>query len=454
MSKRDQEINDILSAIDSRAEDGSAENTLPEDGLLGSLPISGNRSNPPAAPVKEEAAQIIEEEEDEEEGETEDEESRKKRRTWHKVGRGLLRLYYMFESLILIGASLAICAYLSWFLLTGATDFLGINQEDQQYEIVLKEETTVKEASELLKEKNVISSPMIFRLYAKLKEVEVFPAGTYLVNSNMSFDSVVRRMRISPTERPSEVEVVFREGLTVNEIAALLEENDVCEADKFIDTLESTDFMFDFEQQILPEEHRFYKLEGYLFPDTYNFYVGENPKSVANRFLTRFNELIFTDKMTARMKEMGMSLDETIILASMIQAEAGGGGYKEMCYVSSVFHNRLDHPEVITGMLQSDVTVFYVNDNIKPYLNYTDQDMYDAYNTYKCIGLPVGAICNPGLDAIQAALNPEETDYYYFLTDDSGKFYYARNQAEHEYNDAAAAQVNAQLKKEAEQAAS
>ena len=138
----------------------------------------------------------------------------------------------------------------------------------------------------------------------------------------------------------------------------------------------------------------------------------------------------------------------------MIQAEAGGGGYKEMCYVSSVFHNRLDHPEVVTGMLQSDVTIFYVNDNIKPYLNYTDQDMYDAYNTYKCIGLPVGAICNPGLDAIQAALNPEETDYYYFLTDDSGKFYYARNQAEHEYNDAAAAQVNAQLKKEAEQAAS
>lgn len=445
MRKRDEEINDILSAIDQRPEDGEKQDTLPEEGLLSSLPITGGRTNPPAAPIKEEP---LEELEDDDEYEEDDDHL-------HRIWRVIKRIYYGLESVIAIVVVLVACAYLSWFLLDGATDFLGINQVDQQYEIVLKEETTVKDASKLLEEKNVISSPLIFQLYAKLKKVEVLPAGTYLVNSNMSFDSVLRRMRTSTEKVPSEVEVVFREGLTVNEIASLLEENDVCDAEKFIDVLESTDFMFDFEQQIFPDEHRFYKLEGYLFPDTYNFYVGENPKSAANRFLTRFNELVFTDKMTARMKEMGLSLDETIILASIIQAEAGGGGYKEMCMVSSVFHNRLNNPDVVSPMLQSDVTIFYVNNNIKPRLSYTDQDMYDAYNTYVCEGLPVGAICNPGLDAIQAALNPEDTNYFYFLTDDAGKFYYATTLAEHEYNDAIAQQVNAQLKQKAsEEAAS
>lgn len=449
MQKRDEEINKILSAIDGKPEeDGKEAASLPEGGLLSALPISGNRTTKPEpAHVTEEPVQTVEDEEEE------SAEERVKSRRAHRIWRAVQRIYYALESVILVGAALCACAYLSWFLLTGVADFLGISQADQQYEIVLEKETTIKEASKILEEKDVISSPLIFQLYAKLKKYETLPAGTYLVNSNMSFDSVLRRMRTSPEESPSEAQITFREGLTVNEIANLLEENDVCDAKKFIEVLQTTDFKFDFEQQIIPGEHRFYKLEGYLFPDTYNFYVGETPKSVANRFLIRFNELVFTDKMTARMKEMGLTLDETITLASMIQAEAGSGGYKEMCRVSSVFHNRLDHPEVVSPMLQSDVTIFYVNKNIKPMLNYTDQDMYDAYNTYKCEGLPVGAICNPGLDAIQAALNPEDTDYYYFLTDDAGTFYYASTLAQHEYNNALAEQVNAQLKKQASQEA-
>ena len=126
-----------------------------------------------------------------------------------------------------------------------------------------------------------------------------------------------------------------------------------------------------------------------------------------------------------------------------------------MTRVSSVFHNRINNPEAVGGLLQSDVTIFYVNKNIKPYLSYTNQEMYDAYNTYKCVGLPVGAICNPGLDAIRAALYPEESNYYYFVTDNEGNFYYASTLDEHNANIATADRVNAELEKaEAEAAAS
>ena len=486
MQKRDEEISAILNAIDGLPEDGEGQESIPEEGLLGELPIAGGedagkdlhqmqedlaaddgqqhsrmrhlserrgkeKTQSPRRKSRRYESQRQEEMElvDLPDQEEDEERTRRGRRVW----RAVKRIYFGFESIIMVAVALVICGYLSWYLLNGMADFLGINQEDQQYEVVLEKDSTVKEVCQTLEDQNIISSPLIFQLYAKLKKVDILPAGTYVVNSNMSFDSVLKRLSTSTEEAPSEVEVTFREGLTVNEIANLLEENDVCDADKFIEALQTEDFGFAFEQLIQPGEHRFYKLEGYLFPDTYNFYVGENPKSAAKRFLTRFNELVFTDKMTAQMEALGMSLDETVILASIIQAEAGGGGYKEMCRVSSVFHNRLNNPDVLGGMLQSDVTIFYVNDNIKPYLNYTDQDMYDAYNTYKCVGLPVGAICNPGLEAIQAALNPEETNYFYFLTDDAGTFYYANTLQEHEYNNYLAQQVNAQLKEQASQEA-
>lgn len=143
-----------------------------------------------------------------------------------------------------------------------------------------------------------------------------------------------------------------------------------------------------------------------------------------------------TDEMYAQMKNQNLTLDETITLASMIQEESSG--HEEMGRVSSVFHNRLDN-SVTYPRLQSDVTIFYVNRDIKPFLQVNDQEMYDAYNTYKCTGLPVGPVCNPGIDAIKAALYPEDTDYYFFLTDANGKFYYAKTADQHYQNEQIAA---------------
>ena len=128
---------------------------------------------------------------------------------------------------------------------------------------------------------------------------------------------------------------------------------------------------------------------------------------------------------------MGLTLEETVTLASIVQAESGHED--QMRKVSSVFWNRLEHPDDYPK-LQSDVTREYVNNFIKPYIEAPNQAIYDAYNTYACEGLPVAPICNPGMDAIRAALYPEDTKYYYFLTDKEGNYYYARTLSEHNRN--------------------
>ena len=130
-------------------------------------------------------------------------------------------------------------------------------------------------------------------------------------------------------------------------------------------------------------------------------------------------ELCIRDR---QMKAQNLTLDQAITLASVIQKEAGRTD--DMKMVSSIFHKRLENPAQFPK-LQSDVTIFYVENDIKPYLENPDdpvnQPMYDAYNTYVCDGLPVGPISNPGVDAIKAAIYPQNTDYYYFLADKDGK---------------------------------
>ena len=187
-------------------------------------------------------------------------------------------------------------------------------------------------------------------------------------------------------------------------------------------------------------------LEGYLFPDTYEFYVVDYlkqnknydtstwAKKAADKMMDNFEDQI-TKKMKARMKELGMSLDETIILASLIQRE--GKTEEDMAMISSVFHNRLDDPENFP-QLQSDTTDTYIEQTIKPKITSSNkaqmQKIEDAYDTYKCVGLPVGAVCNPGLDAIHAALYPDDTNYFYFLAARDGTFYWAETLEQHEQN--------------------
>lgn len=228
------------------------------------------------------------------------------------------------------------------------------------------------------------------------------------------------------------VRVTFPEGYTAKQIAEKLEESGVCSAADFMAEIKGDTvytLTWSFIPGIVSPENRAFTLEGYIFPDTYEFYKGESAASALSRFLKNAESKL-TEEYAARAEELGFTLDEIITLASIIQKEAGDP--IEMPKVSSVLHNRIKSPDY--GKLQCDVTIDYVNKCIidSPYLEGDTERFKELYNTYKCDGLPAGPICNPGMDAIEAALYPEETDYFFFVTDEDWNYYYSETYSEHQ----------------------
>lgn len=233
--------------------------------------------------------------------------------------------------------------------------------------------------------------------------------------------------RLKPAPEPETVRLTFPEGTTVIQAAQKLEDGGVCTKDEFISAVNNTVRDNKFVQAIENPQERPFLLEGYLYPDTYDFYVGEGAEKALGRFLSN-TESKLTDDMYAQAEKMGMSMDEILTLASIIQQEASVPSV--MAKVSSVLHNRLkssDYPR-----LQCDATVFYLKRSVKPYISAEQADKYDEfYNTYDRKGLPAGPITNPGIEAITAALNPADTDYYFFVTDNDGNYYFAKTYQEH-----------------------
>ncbi len=226
------------------------------------------------------------------------------------------------------------------------------------------------------------------------------------------------------------VRITFPEGFTVAEIAARLEENGVCSAEDFMAEANNPDYLADYGIEIDEPGERAFLLEGYIFPDTYDFYKPEGASSVIKRFLRNFNSQI-SDDMKQRADSLGYSLDEILTIASIIQEEAGNP--PEMPKVSAVLHNRLDSPSF--SKLQCDACSFYLRNSVKPYVSEERYEaLLQAYSTYNCVGLPEGPITNPGIDAINAALYPADSPYYFFVTDDNGVYYYAETFSEHQEN--------------------
>ena len=224
------------------------------------------------------------------------------------------------------------------------------------------------------------------------------------------------------------VKVTFTEGMTLPKMFGILEGKGVAGEDALFAAAAGGDFSsYSLVNGIEMSSRRCYRLEGYLFPDTYEFYAGESPESVLKKMLDNTQKRI-SQNYKDRAAALGMSMDDVIILASLIEKEAGA--VSEMGKVSSVLHNRLGD-----GMkLQCDSTITYVEYVIKPFIT-GDKNRYNSYyNTYKCAALPAGPICNPGKAAIEAALWPETTSYYYFAMDSAGNHYYAETYEEHVAN--------------------
>lgn len=220
--------------------------------------------------------------------------------------------------------------------------------------------------------------------------------------------------------------ITFIEGTTLSECFKLLEQNKVASYDELMNAAQSHAFSdHKIYNDIPQDENRCFVLEGYLFPDTYDFFLDEAPESVIARFLSN-SDVKITDEMRLRATELGYTMDEIMIIASVIQAE--GAFPNDAATIAGIIYNRLD-----AGMrLEMDSTYFYATNTIGSFVGEERVGEYKPnYNTYECFGLPQGPVCNPGMMAINAALYPEDTDYYYFCHDNDGNAYYAKTYSEH-----------------------
>ncbi|MFQ8599140.1 MAG: endolytic transglycosylase MltG [Oscillospiraceae bacterium] len=324
---------------------------------------------------------------------------------------------------VILGVSLGLAAY----IITAACDVFALNKQDVFIDVEISQNATLDEIADTLEEKGVIYKSGLFKLYTKFKKLDdSLQYGTYHLNARMTYDQILGRLQRVGAE-DTIVKLTFWEGMTINSIADMLQDANVCSAQEFRTYLNTAELNYSFLDGIPKDENRFYRLEGYIFPDTYEFYEGEAVESVAAKFLSTFSKRV-TEEYRDLASQRGMTLDQVITLASLVQSEASLPA--NMPLVASVFENRLQDQATYPN-LQSDVTIHYVEREIKPYIDIADQAMFDAYNTYVCEGLPVGPVCNPGLAAIKAVLNPAKTNYFYFVTDVNDKYYFATTYEEH-----------------------
>ena len=374
------------------------------------------------------------EEEKEEEGPVE------KGRPKRKKGYGLFGLPHLAATAVWIVIILTIgisIGRLGWLC---ASDVLALGREPISATVVIEEGDSLETIAGKLKEAGLIKYPGIFKLYANFTDAdEKIKPGTYFfsdVNEQkqpLVYDYMALVAVMAPSGNRLEVVEDLRipEGATCAQIFKLLEEKGVCKVEDMENYIASLHLPESEDEEPNPlTQYWFlegvqwgdrYSLEGYLFPDTYDFYVNDDPERVVKKLLEGFDHA-FTDIMRANLEKVeGYTIREIIIIASMIEKEAASTA--ESFTVSSVIYNRLEDPANYP-YLNIDATIVYALGG-KSDLTAEDLKIDHPYNTYTNKGLPPGAISNPSQNSIAAALTPEET------LDENGKvvkyYYYALN---------------------------
>ena len=313
--------------------------------------------------------------------------------------------------------------------------------------LVIKQGDMTSDIADNLFELGLIDNTLVFSLMSKINGFDgAYMAGTHYLIPGLTYDEIMYLL----TQKASSVYVTFPEGITYEEIKVRLHEAGLTFDDAEMDEcMDSPNLFVDyrFVSQINLTEDRDHVLSGYLFPDTYEFDINASPETIINTFLNNTNAKLY-DEYYERAEAIGMSLDEVITLASIIQTETSRS--MDMMYISAVFHNRLASEDESFHYLASDATVNYIRqmngDEPRMVLTYDDLQMDNRYNTFMYPGLPPGPICMPGLDAIQAALYPEPNcNYFYFCATGDGGTAYAVTEAEHNANVAMSQDAWAQI---------
>lgn len=311
--------------------------------------------------------------------------------------------------IVMVCAVSIVLAAVGWSL---ANDMLALNKDKVTATIVVDDENDFGSVVDQLKDNDIIKYKGLFRLFSALSGgSDKIAQGSYLVDTDMDYRAILNSLGSGSSSRV-EVSVTIQEGLTVRQIFELLEKEGVSTVEKLNDMAANHDYAFSFLEDIpLGDPNR---LEGYLFPDTYNFYMGEDPKYVINKMLVNFDSKV-DDSMRQKIADKGYTIQELLTVASMIEKETDGS---DQTHIASVIYNRLKGTAT-NGYLQIDATIQYILPERKEKLTAEDQAIDDPYNTYQYAGLPAGPISNPGIASLRSALNPQNTsDYYYALGDD------------------------------------
>ncbi len=424
---------------------------------------SGEIEEPISSPhFTDEVASATEMSSDDEDDEDDDDDDSKVK----KVGRFFRGMSFIPKAIIYIVLVLVVSAYLAYYIITIGNDVFALVTDSREVTLVIEEGATNETVAKLLEDKGVIKYGWVYNLYMKYRgdgdsDDEYIP-GEHTLNQNFNYAQIITSLTSKNIEREIK-RITIPEGFTVEQIITLLVDNGIGERTDYIEAINNYPYKWEFVQQLTEmgfSADRKYRLEGYLYPDTYEFSTTEDEVYVINKMLNAFNdkfwrEFIKKDESGFSLQahvldEYGMTFDDVITLASIVQSE--GGTADDFYFISYVFHNRLSHPGAFPK-LESDATIQYV---LPERVDSSQLNVkYDSpYNTYEHNGLPPGAISNPGSDALSATLYPEapkdskdrEIDAYYFVANNAGKTYYAHSKDGHESNKTQAKADNEAIK--------
>lgn len=318
------------------------------------------------------------------------------------------------------GAGVFLVAAASWLLLSVScafSDMTEVSGEDTVY-VRITPGMSSSQVGQLLEEQGVIDSRLKFWLAVKLNNAgSKLQVGVFELQRNMQAGDA---LNVLINGQAAAVRVTVPEGLNVRQVAKLFAEHGLVDEQEFLE--EAREFApYDYIEE-MPDAD--YRIEGFLFPETYDFASDATPRDVMQKMADEFDSRLTPD-MRRRAEEEELSIYELVNLASLVEKEAK---YPEdRPVIAQVFFKRL----AIDMPLQSDTTLQYLRDEVKEDLSIADTEVESPYNTYLHYGLPPGPIASPGMASIEAVLNPADTDYLYFVADRDGHNHYGYTYDEH-----------------------
>lgn len=345
--------------------------------------------------------------------------------------KGSVGSTYLFF-IIVIAVSVVVSIYAIFCM----NDILAITKTKSNVTVSYSQEIESSgEAIDMLHKKGLIKCKNFCKLFVKLRDSLIsssrlggpYEPGMYYLNGKMGLEGMLITLK-GNTVSSETVTLTFPEGFTVPEIINKLADNDVCDKAALISVIQSTDFSYSLVSDLKANDNVPYRLEGFMFPDTYEFYINESASSVVRKFLEN-GENKFTEEYKTRASEMNYSIYEIMTVASIVEKEAANDDQKRT--IAAIIYNRLeDRANFPTlGCLS---TSDYITNKVAPNLSSTSShtaeyylSYYNTGNTSTVVGLPAGPICNPGTESIYAALYPESTNDKFFFHDTKGNMYTA-----------------------------